>query len=109
TGPHCERDQRGLRHEHAEHFLSSRFAEARTVGLRPQKRPVRYLLARNHRAGRIARLAFGTNQKKERKTKMKNTLAWLEAALVMAPFIALVVFWNQIPERVPMHWNIRGE
>ena len=40
---------------------------------------------------------------------MKNKLAWLEAALVMAPFIALVVFWNQIPERVPIHWNIRGE
>jgi immunity protein, SdpI family len=40
---------------------------------------------------------------------MKNKLAWLEAALVAAPFIALVVFWNQIPERVPIHWNIRGE
>lgn len=40
---------------------------------------------------------------------MKNKLAWLEPALVMAPFIALVVFWNQIPERVPIHWNIRGE
>jgi uncharacterized membrane protein len=30
-------------------------------------------------------------------------------ALVVAPFVALVVFWNQIPERVPIHWNIRGE
>jgi uncharacterized membrane protein len=40
---------------------------------------------------------------------MKNKLAWLEAALVAAPFIALIVFWNQIPEPVPIHWNIRGE
>jgi uncharacterized membrane protein len=40
---------------------------------------------------------------------MKNKLAWLEVALVVAPFIALVVFWNQIPDRVPIHWNIRGE
>jgi len=40
---------------------------------------------------------------------MKNKLTWLELALVVAPFIALVVFWNQIPDRVPIHWNIPGE
>jgi uncharacterized membrane protein len=40
---------------------------------------------------------------------MKNKFTWLEAALVAAPFIALILFWNQIPERVPIHWNIRGE
>jgi uncharacterized membrane protein len=40
---------------------------------------------------------------------MKNKLAWLQVALVIVPFIALIVFWNQIPERVPVHWNIRGE
>jgi uncharacterized membrane protein len=40
---------------------------------------------------------------------MKNKLAWLEAALVIAPFFVLVVLWNQIPEPVPIHWNIRGE
>jgi uncharacterized membrane protein len=40
---------------------------------------------------------------------MKNTLAWLEGVLLIAPFAALVVLWNQIPARVPIHWNIRGE
>ena len=40
---------------------------------------------------------------------MKNKLAWLEAALLIAPFVALVVLWNQIPARVPIHWNLRGE
>jgi immunity protein, SdpI family len=36
-------------------------------------------------------------------------LAWLEAVLVITPFVVLAAFWNQIPERVPIHWNIRGE
>jgi hypothetical protein len=40
---------------------------------------------------------------------MKNTLVWLEGVLLIAPFAALVVLWNQIPARVPIHWNIRGE
>jgi uncharacterized membrane protein len=40
---------------------------------------------------------------------MKNKLTWLEATLVIAPFFVLVVLWNQIPERVPIHWNIRGD
>jgi hypothetical protein len=34
---------------------------------------------------------------------MKNKLAWLEAALLIAPFVALAVLWNRIPERVPIH------
>jgi uncharacterized membrane protein len=40
---------------------------------------------------------------------MKNKLNWLEAALLVAPLIALLVFWNDLPARVPMHWNLRGE
>jgi uncharacterized membrane protein len=40
---------------------------------------------------------------------MRNKLAWFEAALVITPFVMLAGFWNQIPERVPIHWNIRGE
>jgi len=40
---------------------------------------------------------------------MRNKLAWFEAALVIAPFVVLAGFWNQVPERVPIHWNIRGE
>lgn len=40
---------------------------------------------------------------------MKNKLNWLEAVLVVAPFVALAVFWNELPARVPFHWNLRGE
>ncbi len=34
---------------------------------------------------------------------MKNKLAWLEVGLLIAPFVALVVLWNQLPARVPIH------
>jgi uncharacterized membrane protein len=40
---------------------------------------------------------------------MKNKLNWLEAALLVAPLIALLAFWNHLPARVPIHWNLRGE
>lgn len=40
---------------------------------------------------------------------MKSKLAWLEAGLLIAPFVALVVIWNELPARVPIHWNLRGE
>jgi uncharacterized membrane protein len=40
---------------------------------------------------------------------MKNKLNWLEAFLVLAPFLILIAFWNQIPQRVPLHWNVDGQ
>lgn len=40
---------------------------------------------------------------------MKNKLNWLEGALLLAPMVALVVLWRELPERVPMHWNLRGQ
>jgi immunity protein, SdpI family len=40
---------------------------------------------------------------------MRNKLAWFEAALVIAPFVVIAGFWNQMPELIPIHWNIRGE
>lgn len=40
---------------------------------------------------------------------MKNKLAWLEAGLLVAPFVALAVVWNELPARVPIHWNLHGE
>jgi uncharacterized membrane protein len=40
---------------------------------------------------------------------MKNKLNWLEAALLVAPLVALVLLWNDLPWRVPVHWNSRGE
>jgi len=29
--------------------------------------------------------------------------------IVLLPFIYLAYIWDQLPERVPMHWNIKGE
>jgi uncharacterized membrane protein len=29
--------------------------------------------------------------------------------IVLLPFIYLASIWNQLPEKVPMHWNIKGE
>ncbi len=40
---------------------------------------------------------------------MKSKLNWLEAALLVAPFLALAFYWNDLPARVPTHWNLRGE
>ena len=40
---------------------------------------------------------------------MKNKLNWLEATLLVAPLIALLALWNDLPARVPIHWNLRGE
>lgn len=40
---------------------------------------------------------------------MKSKLNWLEVVLLAAPFVALAIYWNELPERVPIHWNLRGE
>src|SRR5690606_37809074 len=38
--------------------------------------------------------------------KLKNELPLI--AIVLLPFIYLAYFWNQLPEKVPMHWDING-
>jgi len=40
---------------------------------------------------------------------MKNKLNWLEGALVLAPMVALLMFWKELPGRVPIHWNLLGQ
>lgn len=40
---------------------------------------------------------------------MKSKLNWPEAALLIAPFLVLALYWNYLPARVPIHWNVRGE
>ncbi|MFE3867893.1 SdpI family protein [Flavobacterium sp. LS2P90] len=29
--------------------------------------------------------------------------------IVLTPFVYLAVIWNSLPERVPIHWNLKGE
>ena len=40
---------------------------------------------------------------------MKNKANWLEAALLLAPFLLIAALWNKLPARIPIHWNLRGE
>ncbi len=40
---------------------------------------------------------------------MKTKLSWLEAILLAAPFIVLAIYWNELPDRVPTHWDFRGQ
>jgi uncharacterized membrane protein len=40
---------------------------------------------------------------------MKNKLNWLEAVFLVAPLVAVAMLWNDLPARVPIHWNLRGE
>ncbi len=39
--------------------------------------------------------------------KLKNELSAI--AIVSLPFIYLAYIWNDLPEKVPMHWNLKGE
>ncbi|MGB5358629.1 MAG: SdpI family protein [Eudoraea sp.] len=39
--------------------------------------------------------------------KLKKELPLI--VIVLIPFIYLAYIWNQLPEKVPMHWNIKGE
>jgi len=39
--------------------------------------------------------------------KLKKELPLI--VIVLLPFVYLAYIWNQIPERVPIHWNIHGE
>ncbi|MBA2436678.1 MAG: SdpI family protein [Verrucomicrobiota bacterium] len=40
---------------------------------------------------------------------MKTKLVWLEVVLLAAPLIALALYWNDLPARVPTHWDLRGQ
>ena len=40
---------------------------------------------------------------------MKTKLFWLEIILLAAPFVALSIYWNDLPARVPTHWDFRGQ
>jgi uncharacterized membrane protein len=40
---------------------------------------------------------------------MKTKLSWLEVILLAAPFVALAVYWNDLPARVPIRWDLRGQ
>ena len=39
--------------------------------------------------------------------KLKKELPLI--VIVLIPFIYLAYIWNQLPEKVPMHWNLEGE
>jgi uncharacterized membrane protein len=34
---------------------------------------------------------------------------WLQLLILTAPFCAAALLWDKLPDRMPFHWNIRGE
>jgi uncharacterized membrane protein len=34
---------------------------------------------------------------------------WLQIVLLAVPFCAVALLWDKLPERIAIHWNIRGE
>jgi len=34
---------------------------------------------------------------------------WLQLLILAAPFCAAALLWDKLPERLPIHWNYRGE
>jgi uncharacterized membrane protein len=40
---------------------------------------------------------------------MKKRFLWLSSLLVLAALAAALMFYEQVPERIPTHWNLRGE
>jgi uncharacterized membrane protein len=34
---------------------------------------------------------------------------WLQLLLLIAPFCVAALLWDQLPERMPIHWNAKGE
>lgn len=40
---------------------------------------------------------------------MKNKSFWIALAACFIPFIIGIVFYNQLPELIPSHWNLAGE
>lgn len=41
--------------------------------------------------------------------KTKKTPEWIYILIVSAPFIYLATIWNSLPEKIPMHFNYKGE
>lgn len=34
---------------------------------------------------------------------------WLQLLILAAPFCAAALLWDKLPDRLPIHWNIRGD
>jgi uncharacterized membrane protein len=34
---------------------------------------------------------------------------WALLAILILPFILIAVYWNTLPDQIPLHWNIKGE
>lgn len=41
--------------------------------------------------------------------KKRKSLILLSSLIILIPMVIGLLFWNQLPDPMPMHWNIRGE
>src|SRR5690606_33675364 len=62
------------------------------------------ILPEHHHLGRVDQL---DTELKETSMKTKKELPVI--ALVLLPFGYLAMIWNQLPQQVPMHFNLQGE
>ncbi len=40
---------------------------------------------------------------------MSKLMLFVIAVLLIAPFVFIAVFWNDIPDTIPIHYNLHGE
>lgn len=52
---------------------------------------------------------IGDKKVKIKYTKLHITLEIISFLLILAMFIYLLIVWKDIPDTIPMHYNIRGE
>jgi immunity protein, SdpI family len=43
------------------------------------------------------------------KNKSLYQLNLISVIILLIPFILIFLFWNDLPDQIPMHWNIQGE
>src|SRR5215207_8962166 len=48
-----------------------------------------------------------SNKKNHAMKLLKNE--WLQLLILLLPFCAAILLWDSLPDRMPIHWNARGE
>src|SRR5690606_10208813 len=95
---------RTVQYFQAQHFAPLGHFAPGQLGDQRKKGTVCRILPQHHHLGRFAQL--DTNLKE---MTMKLTKELPLIGIVLLPFLYLAYIWNQLPEQVPLHYNIKGE
>ncbi|MFP4016077.1 MAG: SdpI family protein [Halanaerobiales bacterium] len=66
-------------------------------------------MSKNRNRNRTNNKARDNNDEKEYNIKTEFKKTWFLLALIAAMFIVSIVVYSDLPEKVPMHWNLQGE